>query len=691
MNTAFHLPAASGQNALQFTMKAFPTPNTAPVANAGANQTVSGGSTVTLNGSGTDADQTLCFTATLPCPTPPPDYYRWTQTSGPAVTLSDPLAQHPTFAAPAGPATLGFTLEVGDGGAVTYNGTPATTAVTVGGAPNVPPVANAAANQTVNEGAAVTLNGSASTDPDGGPSPLTYSWTQTAGPAATLAGATTSGPTFTAPAIAWPTPSSTLTFQLTVSDGAATNAASVNVVVNNVNVAPVANAGPAQSVASAAPVTLTGSGSSDPDGGPTSLTYKWTQTAGPAVTLSSSTAVSPTLTAPAGPSSLTFSLVVNDGAANSAPSTVIITVSAPGNVAPVANAGANQTVNEGAGVTLNGSASSDPDGGPSPLAYSWTQTAGPAVTLTGATTSGPTFTAPAVAAPATSVTLTLQLTVSDDAATDAASVNVVVNKVSTVTPGVAGDYTGDGKADPAFFNSYTGFWSIHGRGLIAFGNIGDIPTPGDYNGDKITDLSTFTPATSIWFFRARTWGVKGQPSVSWPYARGGDIPVPADYNGDGRTDQALFRPSTNQWFFNPASSTGVTFGVANAVPVPADYNGDGTADIAFYDPATGAWKIGNGTAIASVTVKSFGGPGYIPVPANYDGVAGADLGLYHPSDGKWFLNGNLTSPAGSGLPGDVPATADFNGDGRQDIARYRFGLWLVNENHSAVFADTAIV
>ena len=314
------------------------------------------------------------------------------------------------------------------------------------------PIANAGANQSVNEGAAVTLNGSASTDPDGGPSPLTYSWTQTAGPAVTLTGATTAAPTFTAPTINWPTTATTLTFQLTVSDGAATNAASVNVVVNNVNATPIANAGAAQTIASGANASLNATASSDPDNGPSPLTYKWTQTAGPAVTLSSTTSATPSFTAPTGPTSLTFSLVVNDGAANSPASTVIITVNAP----------------------------------------------------------------------------------------------------TTVTHGVAGDFTGDGKADPAFFNNLTGLWSIKGKGLVAFGNIGDIPTPGDYNGDKVTEPSTFTPANSLWFWKAKSWQAQGQPTVVWSSAKSGDIPVPADYNGDGKTDQALFRPSTNQWFFNPA-------------------------------------------------------------------------------------------------------------------------------------------
>ena len=172
LNTAFHLPAASGQSALQFTTKAFPAADTAPVGNAGAAQTVPQGSTVTLHGGGTDGDQVPCATAP-PCPTPGPNWFKWTQTGGAAVTLSDPFAAQPTFAhAPAASATpLTFSLQVGDGGAVGYNGTPATTTVTVTGGANVAPVANAGPAQTVASAAAVSLDGTTSRDPDNGPSP----------------------------------------------------------------------------------------------------------------------------------------------------------------------------------------------------------------------------------------------------------------------------------------------------------------------------------------------------------------------------------------------------------------------------------------------------------------------------------------------------------------------------------------
>ena len=68
-----------------------------------------------------------------------------------------------------------------------------------------------------------------------------------------------------------------------------------------------------------------------------------------------------------------------------------------GQLKPVANAGANQTVGSSATVTLNGGASSDPNTPPSSLTYQWTQTSGPVLPgFPTAVTTSPTttFTAP---------------------------------------------------------------------------------------------------------------------------------------------------------------------------------------------------------------------------------------------------------------------------------------------------------
>jgi choice-of-anchor B domain-containing protein len=76
-----------------------------------------------------------------------------------------------------------------------------------------PPNAVAGASQTVSPGATVTLDGNQSNDPDG--DTLGYQWTQTMGPAVTLADPTAAVTTFAAPDV---TSSTLLRFDLTVTD-----------------------------------------------------------------------------------------------------------------------------------------------------------------------------------------------------------------------------------------------------------------------------------------------------------------------------------------------------------------------------------------------------------------------------------------------------------------------------------------
>ncbi len=291
---------------------------------------------------------------------------------------------------------------------------------------NQRPTASAGPDQTVDEGNPVVLDGAASTDSDG--APLAYAWLQIAGPTVSLIGADTPNPTFTSPLVS--AGGATLTFQLIVNDGQTDSEPdTVNVIVKNVNHPPIADAGADQAVAEASPVTLDGSGSFDPDDD--ELGYAWTLGTATSVLLSGANTPNPTFTAPtvghAG-ATLTFHLSVSDGLEQHS-DTVHVVVEDINHV-PVADAGSDQTRDEGALATLNGSASSDPDA--DPLAYLWEQVGGPPVALSDTAAVSPTFTAPSVVAMA-SVTLTFRLTV-DDGYGGVASDEVTITVLDTNAP-----------------------------------------------------------------------------------------------------------------------------------------------------------------------------------------------------------------------------------------------------------------
>src|ERR671923_1953606 len=180
-------------------------------------------------------------------------------------------------------------------------------------------------------------------------------------------------------------------------------------------------------------VQLQGSGS-DPDG--TISSYKWEQVVSgsePTVTLTDENTATAKFDAPSVSTNteLTFKLTVTDNDGATATDSVKVTINNE-NQPPTANAGSDQTVNEGDTVALDGSASTDTDG--TIASYSWTQTAGTAVTLSDASSATPSFTAPDVDS---TDTLTFELTVDDGnghTATDTVNIDVQnVNHATTLT------------------------------------------------------------------------------------------------------------------------------------------------------------------------------------------------------------------------------------------------------------------
>ncbi|MDB6169296.1 MAG: hypothetical protein JWM88_2160 [Verrucomicrobia bacterium] len=189
-----------------------PVPNVAPTAMAGPDQSIRAGVTVFLDGTASYDDNTPTDSLS----------YSWsfgTRPAGSTAILSGPNTAAPSFVADVADTYI-FKLVVTDAGGLSS----APAFVTISSA-NLPPTAVAtAAPALVIIGGSVTLNGTASTDPEN--DPLSYFWTiasAPAGSAATLSGATTATPSFV------PNVAGTYAIMLTVYDplGAGTPATAI--------------------------------------------------------------------------------------------------------------------------------------------------------------------------------------------------------------------------------------------------------------------------------------------------------------------------------------------------------------------------------------------------------------------------------------------------------------------------------
>lgn len=134
--------------------------------------------------------------------------------------------------------------------------------VTVIVSQDTPPAADAGPDQTVDEETLVALDGTGSSSPRA--DPLSFSWKQIHGTEASLMGANTATPTFTAPDV---NDDETLIFRLTVSDGTGIAQDRVNIQVINLDQPPVITS-PADNKVFTVPagdVLIFGVTSTDPD------------------------------------------------------------------------------------------------------------------------------------------------------------------------------------------------------------------------------------------------------------------------------------------------------------------------------------------------------------------------------------------------------------------------------------------
>ncbi|MDY6837598.1 MAG: PKD domain-containing protein [Thermodesulfobacteriota bacterium] len=292
--------------------------NVAPTVDAGPDATIDEGDTFTSGGSFVDPG-TDTWSATV-------DYG---DGSGPEALALNPdksFSLNHTYADD-GVYTVTVAVTDDDGGLGSDTATVTASAV------NHPPVANAGGPYTIDEGAELTLDGRASTDPDG--DALTYAWDLDND-------AEYDDATGVAPAYTW-VENGTYPVGLKVSDSQLEHTASTTVTVNNV--APTVEAGPDQTVDEGVNASFSGS-FTDP-GTLDTHTIEWNfgdeETASGTLTPSH-------VYKDNGVYTVTLTVTDDDGGVGS--DTLTVTVN---NVAPSVDAGPDATINEGGAFAGQGS------------------------------------------------------------------------------------------------------------------------------------------------------------------------------------------------------------------------------------------------------------------------------------------------------------------------------------------------
>lgn len=339
------------------------------------------------------------------------------------------------------------------------------------------------------------------------------------------------------------------------------------------------------------------------------------------------------------------------------------------NIAPVANAGEDQTVEPGNTVTLDGSGSSDAND--DPLTYQWKLTlesrealnaADLTITLSSATAQKPTFTAPK---PDETMPVTFELTVNDDwGATSTDSVTITLSDHASPTAKAGPDQTGrptetirfdgSGSAAADTTEELTYLWEItaesrqllesQGLAVPASGTLENytftapqvsVPTLLKFN-LTVTDEEGSTGQDTV---QARILPLTFDAPVSYPVSSLAD-PAPmalaaADFNGDDVPDLAVANSGTQEVAILLCDGSGafgspVTYnlGASPQSLVTGDLDGDGDIDVAAITPATNRLRVllndgtGSFTLAAEATV---GGSATSPVTVNLDSKNNTDI------------------------------------------------------------------
>lgn len=183
-------------------------------------------------------------------------------------------------------------------------------------------------------------------------------------------------------------------------------------------------------------------------------------------------------------------------------------------------------------------------------------------------------------------------------------------------------------------------------------------------------------------------GPYGGKTWTIPLSQGSPAIDAGDPSQASLTDQRGSRRNTDG---NSNGVAGVDIGAVERQKSAFDVEGDGSADFSVTRVSSGnlVWYGGFfelqsrpdslSPAPNRLSIQTFGLPTDILAPADYDGDGEMDAAVFRPSTGVWYFN-RSTAGFGAfqwGLAGDVPVPADYDGDGKADVAVFRNGEWYI--------------
>ena len=216
---------------------------------------------------------------------------------------------------------------------------------------------------------------------------------------------------------------------------------------------------------------------------------------------------------------------------------------------------------------------------------------------------------------------------------------------------LAADFDGDGKADPAVFNT-NGTWKIKlssgNYALVTLsgflGGSGADALAADFDGDGKADPAVYYAAQELWTVKLSMLNYLA-PTVLTSFGGAGWQAVAGDFDGDAKADPALYN-TNGTWQVKLSTAGYATIPVAGLLgfagwqALAADFDGDGKVDPAIYRAETGSWIVllsKANYALAVLEPGFMGSSGYTGMAADFDGDRFADPAVSEANTGNWKL------------------------------------------------------